>query len=378
MGTALSIAVFTIPVLFLLYVLFGYPILLRWAARRGNPVQRRSNEPEVSVVIAVHNGERFLDQKLRSVLALDYPRAKMEILVVSDGSTDRTVAIAEQFSREGVQVLELPRGGKPRALNAGIAAARGEILVLTDVRQTLAANSLRLLMENFADATVGAVSAELVIRKGGTEEEADVGLYWRYECWIRGCLSGIDSIFGATGAYYCLRRELAVPIPEHILLDDMYLPLGAFFRGYRLIVDPRAHMYDYPTALDAEFRRKVRTLAGNYQVIRAYPELLSFRNRMLVHYVSYKAARLLLPFALIAVLAASFGLPDPWNWILLSAQAVFYGSAAVDLWIPSGFPLKKLTSPIRTFVTLMAAALCAVSVFFVPSDRLWRPTEVRK
>ena len=95
---------------------------------------------------------------------------------------------------------------------------------------------------------MGAVSGELIIRKGASHDEADIGLYWRYETWIRNRLSDIDSIFGATGPFYALRRELAVPIPPDQLLDDMYLPLAAFFRGYRLIVEPRARAFDYPTS----------------------------------------------------------------------------------------------------------------------------------
>ena len=120
--------------------------------------------------------------------------------------------------------------GKAGALNQGLAVATGQILVLTDVRQRLAPESLRLLTENFADPRVGTVSAELQILSGKSNEEADTGAYWKYERWIRLNLSAIDSIFGASGSYYAIRRELAVPIPQSTLVDDMYLPLHAFFR----------------------------------------------------------------------------------------------------------------------------------------------------
>jgi cellulose synthase/poly-beta-1,6-N-acetylglucosamine synthase-like glycosyltransferase len=374
----IALVLFSISLLFLLYVLFGYPLLLKWLSRRPNPIRRQPFQPTVSFIVAVHNGERFLQQKLDSILNLDYPREKMEIIIASDGSTDRTAEIGAQFAPHGVRFLALPRGGKPQALNAAISQAAGEILVLTDVRQIVAPDSLAYLMENFADPAVGAVSAELVIRKGGTEEEEQVGLYWRYEFWIRVCLSNIDSIFSATGAYYALRRHLAVPIPKHILLDDMYLPLAAFFGGYRLTVDARAKMFDYPTTLDVEFRRKVRTLAGNYQILLAWPRLLTPSNRMLLHFLSYKFARLLLPFALLCMMASSFWFPYPWNALLAAGQAGFCAAAIADRWIPDGFPLKKLTSPIRTFVTLMIAALFALSILFVPAGSLWNPTQVRK
>jgi len=270
-----SITIFLSSILLILYVFVGYPLYLGFLARfRNRPVRRHPYQPAVSVTLAVHNGERYLARKLDSILALEYPREKMEILVVSDGSTDRTDSIAESYAQLGVRLLRVDHGGKALALNAGIAAAHNEVLIFTDVRQTLAPDSLALLVENLSDPTVGAASGELVIREGNSLEEASVGLYWRYEVWIRRRLSAIDSIFGATGAYYALRRELVVPIPANTLLDDVHLPLAAFFRGYRLVLDSRVHMFDEPSRLPDEYWRKVRTLAGNYQIMKAYPRLL--------------------------------------------------------------------------------------------------------
>jgi poly-beta-1,6-N-acetyl-D-glucosamine synthase len=372
----LAVVVFCLGTAWTLYVLFGYPLILAaLAARVPARVRRAPAHPSVSIVIAVHNGEAFLESKLQSIFSLDYPKDRIQILVASDGSTDATDSIAQRYASRGVLLLRLPRGGKPAALNAAIQQATGDILVLTDVRQTLAPDSLALLMENFADPGVGAVSAELVILKANRSEEDTVSLYWRYELWIRLNLSRIDSIFGATGAYYALRRELAVPVPPDTLLDDMYLPLAAFFRGYRLIVDPRARMFDYPTGLQAEFRRKVRTLAGNYQILASYPSLLGPRNRLWLHYISYKFGRLLLPFALLLVLLSAFGLPGHWRTAAVAVQTVFYALALLDPWIPASF-LKRISYPIHTFVVLMAATLCAVSVFFIPAATLWKTTTV--
>ena len=363
---------------FITYVLFGYPLLLGFLARRfAKAPARGPYEPSVSIIVAVHNGAQFIEAKLKSILALDYERRRMEIIVASDGSTDRTIELARRFEPQGVRVLDLPRKGKPATLNAAVAASSGEVLVLTDVRQTLAPESLRLLLENLADPQVGAASGELVILDGERTEERQTGLYWRYELWIRLRLSELDSIFGATGAYYAIRRNLFVPIPDDSLLDDMYLPLAAFFRGYRLLVDPRARMFDYPTGLESEFRRKWRTLAGNYQIIASYPGLLlPWRNRLWLHFMSYKFGRLLLPFALLIILAASFSLLTPWRELMIGAQGVFYGTAIADIWIPEGRALKRVTGVIRTFVTLMGAAFLAASVFFVPSSWLWKPQRV--
>jgi hypothetical protein len=203
-----------------------------------------------------------------------------------------------------------------------------------------------------------------------------VGLYWKYEKWIRKQLSRLDSIPGATGCIYAMRRSLARPLPPDTLVDDMFLPLGAFFAGYRVILDESARAFDYPTQLASEFRRKVRTLAGVYQVIGQYPALIGPRNRMWIHFVSHKLARLILPWALLAAAVSTLFLPAPWRTWMGAAQALVYGLALADYVLPSVFPLKRLTSPLRTFLVLMAASLCAVCILFVPPRLLWGQTRV--
>lgn len=359
-----------------LYAVAGYPLLLGWMARRRPlPVHKRAVLPSLSFVIPVHNGAAFLAAKLDSILALDYPRELMEILVVSDGSTDASDAIAQGFATRGVQWLRVPKGGKPAALNAAVPLTHHEILVLTDVRQVLAPESARKLVANFADPKVGVVSGDLLIRQGNLEETT-VGAYWRYERRIRAQLSRLDSTMGASGAFYALRRELFRQMPDDLLLDDMYLPMGAFLSGYRIVVEPEALAFDLPTSLNTEFRRKVRTLAGNYQLLRYYPWLLTPRNRMLFHYVSYKLLRLLLPWIALALLIVSFSLPAPWRAAALGGQMAGYGLAALDGISPKAAPWRRVTSPFRTVVSMLLAAACAVSILFVKPQKLWTPTRI--
>jgi poly-beta-1,6-N-acetyl-D-glucosamine synthase len=358
-----------------LYILAGYPLLLGWMARMwAKPIRKEPIEPSVTFVIPVFNGEEYLQQKLESVLSLDYPWEKMEILVVSDGSTDGTDGIAQSFSDRGVRLIRLSRGGKPAALNAAIPQAKGELLILTDVRQLLEPGSVRHLVACFADESVGVVSGELLIRSGETQGEQSVGLYWRLETWIRDRLSSLDSMFGATGPFYAMRRELACPVPPEILLDDMYLPLAAFARNYRLTMESKARAYDYPTSVKTEYRRKVRTLAGNYQLLRYYPWLLGPSNRMLFHYLSYKVGRLLLPWLLLAILVSSIFLPPPLRELSLLLQAAVYALGLLDRFIGEGSPFKRLTSPVHAFLAAMAAAVAGLSVFFVPPQTLWKVT----
>ena len=363
----------------IVYVIVGYPLLLCWRARKyGLPVAKKPQAKTVSVLIAVHNGDRFLAEKLESVLRLDYPRELIEVFVLSDGSTDATAEIARRYAAQGIELIELPRSGKPAALNVGIARSRGEILVLTDVRQVLEPDSVTELVACFADPTVGVVSGDLPMRQGIDIEESNTSLYWRYERAIRKDLGKLGSTFGATGPFYAMRRELAPVMPANTLLDDMFMPLAAYFRGYRVIVDESARAIEYPFSVQGEFRRKVRTLAGNYQIMRQYPALLTTRNRMLFDFISYKIGRLLLPWLFLAVFACSFGLPRPWAQIVVSGQAIFYALAAADLLVPAGSGLKRLTTPARTIVTLLAAAALAVSVAFVPPHRLWKVTQARQ
>jgi cellulose synthase/poly-beta-1,6-N-acetylglucosamine synthase-like glycosyltransferase len=368
------VVVFLVCTAFVVCVLIGYPVVLGLQARLGTrPVRKRPLVTSVSVLLPVHNGEPWLKAKLESLLALDYPRDQIEILVVSDGSTDRTVEIASAYVSQGIRILAVPRGGKAAALNAALAEARGEILLFTDVRQHLEPAALRELVACFADPEVGVASGELIL-VSGSSGGAPVGLYWKYEKWIRKHLAAIDSFHGATGAIYAMRRELARPVPVDTLLDDVYLPLGAFFAGYRVVFEERARAFDRVTALEDEFRRKVRTLAGVLQIVRLYPALLGpTRNRMWFHFVSHKLFRMLLPWALLAMAVSSLWLPEGWRVAAWSMQGTLYGLALLDPLVPQWLPGKALSSFSRTFVVLMTATLCSVAILVVPPRKLWTP-----
>lgn len=332
----------------------------------------------VSIVVPIHNGEPWIQQKLESIAELDYPPDLIQIVLIDDGSTDRTAELIRRFAPPGTELVEVPRGGKAAALNAGIRRASGEILFFTDIRQRLDSLCLRSLVECLGDDSVGVVSGELVILPGATQQEADIGLYWRYEKWIRKHQSRLGTVPGATGSIYAMRRQLAVPVPSNVLLDDVYLPMAAYFKGYRVIFDQNARAFDFPTALKSEFRRKVRTQAGVYQIIGAFPRLLIPARGMWFHFGSHKVGRLLLPFALLSIAVSSFGLPHPWKATALWLQAGFYGLATLDRWISTS-KLKRASSMARTFVVLVAAALYApVFLLFSRGSSGWSTTEVQR
>jgi cellulose synthase/poly-beta-1,6-N-acetylglucosamine synthase-like glycosyltransferase len=362
-----------------IYILAGYPLCLALTRGRARAVvakDLRFRVP-VTVILAVYNGAAFLRKKLDSILSLDYPKELMQILVVSDGSTDETESIAAEYEERGVELLHAPHAGKAACLNLAFQKADGEILFFTDVRQLLDSRALSHLVANFADSSVGAVTGELQILSGHAGEHQSMGAYWNYELWARRRHSQIDSVFTTTGCIYALRRDLAVALPNDTLSDDAVLALNAFFRGYRVIVDPEAIAYDYPAIAGTEFRRRWRNLAGLWQIHARTSKLFTSANRMRWHFLSHKFSRLVLPWSLLAFALSAAALP-PSNWrtILLAIGAIFLLLALLDPWIPDWLPLGRISSPARTFLLMNAAALASVAVFFIHPQRFWKPTRV--
>jgi cellulose synthase/poly-beta-1,6-N-acetylglucosamine synthase-like glycosyltransferase len=332
----------------------------------------------VSVLLAVHNGEQFIRKKLECLLELNYPAELMEILVVSDGSTDTTNAIVESFADRRVRLLQAPRGGKPAALNLALRHASGEILFFTDVRQLFHPDSLAHLVANFADATVGAVTGEpRFLDPDCMGVQADMGIYWRYELWVRQRHAGIDSACNTTGWIYALRRGLAKAIPDDTLTDDAVIPLEALLRGYRVIVEPKAVAFDYPNIKGGEFLRKLRTLGGLWQVHVRLPRLFTRTNRMRFHFFSHKSSRLVLPWGIVLILAGTAALDSSQvRSFLLSNELLLLVLALGDYLVPKTSSLKRISSPARSFLAMNAASLLSIIVFVVPARRLWPPTQV--
>lgn len=361
------------------YIMVGYPVVLAlWRGKRARPVAKDlAHQPTVSTILAVYNGASFIRAKLDSILAMDYPQDRVQIIVVSDGSTDQTEAMVKEYAARGVQLISAPHAGKAPAVNQALARASNEILFFTDVRQPLDRMALRHLAANFADPTVGGVTGELRLTRPGSGEQADMDLYWRYEVWARKIHSSIDSIFASTGCIFAMRRSLAGPIPPDSLSDDAILPLRAFLQGYRVVFDPEALATDYPAVSNTEFRRRCRNLAGLWQVFVRLPELFTSRDRMRFHFLSHKFGRLMLPWAILLIMGATIALPASWfRTDLIVSELGLFALALIDRVLPAGFPLKRLTSPARTFIAMNAASLYAIAVFFTPAGRLWIPTRV--
>jgi cellulose synthase/poly-beta-1,6-N-acetylglucosamine synthase-like glycosyltransferase len=362
------------------YVYAGYPVLLRvWAraartrvaggaaldcarARAGRhppSAGRYLPLPGVSIVIAAHNEGLRLAARLDNLRALDYPPARRQIIVVSDGSTDDTAAVVGRCG-PSTELVEVPRSGKALALNAGVARAKFDIVVFADARQRFAPDALRHLVAPFVDPQIGGVTGELLLDcetalfanrrtqanrrrtpadgHGAVAHErrslADrrlalestigegVGLYWRYEKHLRRLESAVGSTLGATGAIYAIRRALWSPLPADTILDDVLTPMRVVMAGFRVVFDERARAFDRAAAdADGEARRKIRTLAGNFQILWLEPRLLApWRNPVWFQYASHKLGRLVVPYALLAAFAASLALA-PQNTLYSAALA---------------------------------------------------------
>ena len=372
--------VFWISVGTILYTYLGYPLILyvrsRWSAR---PVRSAPILPSISIIVAAHNEAHTLPDKLHNLLQMDYPQDRLEVVVVSDGSTDGTNELLSQRVDGKLLAFILPEHkGKAIALNRGIEAARGEVLVFTDARQRIEENALKCLTADLADPEVGCVSGELMLARAKQEPGEGAGLYWRMEKKIRRWESLSGSVVGATGALYAARRSLVVPLPEGILLDDVYIPMHVARQGARVVFEPEARVWDsLPASLGQEFRRKIRTLTGNYQMLQSVSWLLSPSNPVLFRFVSHKLLRLAVPFALAGVFGSSLLLHASVYKLAMLTQLIFYGFGLLGLAHPwLGFASRPANA-VLTFLTLNAAALVAFLNFVTGKKPVWESLDTR-
>jgi cellulose synthase/poly-beta-1,6-N-acetylglucosamine synthase-like glycosyltransferase len=366
----------------ILYTYAGYPLAIAFLGRVAGRGWRKApwpaGKPPISVVMAVHNGVAMLPRQMEHLLGLD-PALVGEVVVVSDGSTDGTAEILARATDARLRVILLEQQqGKSAAVNHGVEAARGEILLFVDIRPHVEDGALAALLENFADPTVGCVAGELLLNTGGQDAAAASvsGVYWKYEQWIRNCEAAVDSPTGVYGGFYAIRRALATPAPAGLILDDMFQPLSVIRQGYRSVLERKAYVTDtWPASSAGEFQRKVRTLAGNFQLIAEAPWVLSFENRVVFQLVSHKLLRLVVPWCFLGLLGSSFALGGEYGvfgWL----QTCLWGLAAVSLKVKLPL-LGKIGAPASALLVLNAAAVMGLYTFLFtrgPLWKIWSPT----
>jgi cellulose synthase/poly-beta-1,6-N-acetylglucosamine synthase-like glycosyltransferase len=271
--------------------------------RQKNPERIENDLPTISVIVAAYDEENVIEEKIKNTLALDYPKDKIEILIGSDGSEDRTDEICEAYS-DVIKFRRIePRQGKSNVLNTLVPQAKGEILLFSDANSILQKDSLRKLVPHFVDPSIGGVCGRLILESRTASVEAFEKTYWKYESDIKNLESKIHSTVGANGGIYAIRKKLFQPIPKDTIIDDFWISMNILEQDKRIYFEKEATAKEYisDNVID-EFWRKVRIGSGNLQTFLRRPMI---RNQTIgfaqVAYYSHKVIRWLTPFFLCAL-----------------------------------------------------------------------------
>jgi len=370
---------FFVSVSFFVYTFIGYPLILLFLTKKQNntnitPIEIKAY-PELSVIICIYNGADKLESRINNILASNYPANKLSIIVVSDGSTDFPEKIIEKIALPNVKLTHYNENkGKSYAINIGVAQVKTKLIAFADVRQTFCPDALKNLAIAFEDNKVGAASGNLKILSSDNCEE-DPGLYWKYEKWIRQNESKMHSLLGVTGAIYMARTALVPEVPHNSLLDDMFIPLSMVKEGYTIKFIEEAVAYDQSSAtIQEEFIRKVRTLAGNFQLLTQLPWLLSpIKNPLFWQFLSHKIMRLIMPYTLIVALLASYCSNTLLLNILFFLQLSFYTYSYLAYQLSQKGINLPFSSICASFCSLQIAAILAGWKFYFGNPlSLWK------
>uniref|UniRef100_A0A7C3LT15 Glycosyltransferase family 2 protein n=1 Tax=Leptospirillum ferriphilum TaxID=178606 RepID=A0A7C3LT15_9BACT len=374
------LTLFLLAFFLLLYPLVIYPPLIWLLAKLfPRPVKkgRPAILPTLTIVIPAHNEEAVIADKIKNTLACDYPVEKVEILVASDGSTDRTAERAREVVHPSLFLLDFPvRRGKLSVLVDAVSRARGEIVVLTDASALLKPDALMRLVENFSDPGVGCVSGRYVIARDVTPHldsrgESERG-YFEFEVFQRRQESLFHSTLGAHGACYALRRNLFPSLPAGVINDDFVIPMLILAGGHRTVYEDRAVVAEAHLATArGEFRRRTRISQGNFQQIRILLPALGFRDfRALFVFFSHKVVRAFQPFYLVLVLILPVLMGGAFFRAVFGAEALFYLLGASGLLFSR--PGRLLSLPLY-FLTGNAAILYGFLRQILPGRGSYRP-----
>jgi cellulose synthase/poly-beta-1,6-N-acetylglucosamine synthase-like glycosyltransferase len=326
-------AVFWGAIAVVVYVYVGYPCLIFLLAHlRPRPVGKAPHLPTVSFVIAAYNEAAVIARKLENTLALDYPPDRLEVMVVSDGSTDATEEIVRTRFAERVKLLALPRQGKTLAQNQAVAAARGEIVVFSDATTVYQPGSVRAMITNFADPGVGCVTGTTIY---GTEHAATIdegrAAYWNYERFLRTNESLFASVLGASGCVYAVRRRLYKPLAADVI-SDVAQAIATVDQGYRTVVEDEAIVHEPAEShtMGEEVQRRARVITRGLRLKFRLRRFFLLHPWFLVQVLSHRVLRWGVPFFLILAFAANlFLLGRPLYRLLFLGQLALYGTAAL-------------------------------------------------
>jgi glycosyltransferase involved in cell wall biosynthesis len=368
---------FWVSFILLAYVYFGYLILLLLYLPKINKDKNKKHfiatkMPNISILIPVYNEEKIIEEKINNTLLLKYPKNKVEIIIISDGSIDRTKEIVKKYRNKGIKYFEQPmRSGKASALNKGLREAKNEIIVFSDASILLRKDALYCILQRFSDNTIGCVSGEDYIYGGGEE-----GIYGKYELLLRNLESKISSIVGASGCFYAQRRCLCDLFPEG-LAPDFFSVLKTVEKGFKAVTEPKAKgfMRSVPDP-KREFNRKVRTLLRGITTLMQFKFLLNpFQYGMFsIQLISHKLFRWMAGILLILMFFSNlFLLSSKMYFIFFGMQVVFYSLAVIGLMGLS----KAFVFRIPFFFSMVNfASLVAWFKYFVGvRQEIWEPSK---
>jgi len=358
--------IFWLSIFFIFYCYFGYPLILVILGMIfSREIKKAEIMPSVSLLISVYNEEKIIEKKIENSLDLDYPEAKLEIIVASE-SDDKTNEIVKKYKDRGVKLLVFQgRGGKPYTIYRTIPKCQGEIIVLTDANSIFKKDAILKLVRNFADSRIGCVSGEL---KYLNPKKASIGegegLYWKYEIFIKKLESKIQSVLGANGSIYGFRKNLYSPLSQY-RGDDFDLPIRITQQGYGVVFEPEAISEEevYPETIK-EFKRKVFTIGWHFPavLILLKDSLKKIQPLLIFQLISHKILRWLIGFFLtLLFLSNIFLLENTFYLILFIGQIIFYSLAIFGyLQDKKGEKLNKLINLTYYFCMVNLAALVGV------------------
>ena len=362
------------------YAYLGYPLTLLLAARlRRRSVQKAPFFPVVTLIITACNEEKRIRDKIGNTLALDYPREILQIIVASDGSTDHTNSIVEEYTDRGIELLAVEgRAGKENAQKEAVKCARGDILVFSDVATRLDPQGLEQIVANFADPTVGCVSSEDRVRRQDGKPAGE-GMYVRYEMWLRRLESSVYSLVGLSGSFFAARKQVCRDFSTDMQSDFRTL-LNSIKLGLRGVCDPDAIGY-YLDVSDPrkEMERKVRTVIRGMTVFFRHLELLDYFRYGIFsfQFFCHKLVRWLVPFFMAAALAANIilALHSSAYQVLLAMQLVFYGASLIIY--TAGFTPHNFILKLSAYFFIANLAIAVAWWRYLKGDRvvMWTPSE---
>jgi cellulose synthase/poly-beta-1,6-N-acetylglucosamine synthase-like glycosyltransferase len=357
-----------------LYAYALYPLLLAFVCRAARCRRRNltadlsgvsarpgaaADWPTVSLLVPAYNERPRLAAKLRNLEQMDYPDNRIEVIFVSDGSTDGTDQVLGAVERPRFRFYRQERRqGKPSAVNRAAAASRGEILVFSDAATLFAPDAVRRLAGHFSDPRVGAVCGALEFARS-EESAATEGVYWRYETALRRMEGKLGATLTASGAIYAVRRAAFRPLEPDTILEDFLVPMTARRLGYRVVYDPAARATDTaPETVHGEFARRVRLAAGSFRALVPLARAAATSPSVLWAFVSHKLLRWLAPLFLVAIALASAALAGrPFYAVALALQAAFY------LWALAGLAFRERLAKVR--FALVGYFLVAMNLAFL-------------